>query len=201
MKIKTHSRILCAILMLTLCATMVAPAFAAEEQPTDILSNLDELTASLYLEQGIYSNDSYDGFSLNWSSSEIGDILDSVSKDDLTYSYTYDECFNRARKNGPGVSAVYAYDADGHLVSEERNGIQIDYLYTDEELIGFSVDNGTYFFEKDVDNNVIAIYDESGLPIVRYDYDAGLVTTIWEKTSLVNGLMILKARNQLVPSI
>ena len=119
-----------------------------------------------------------------------------------TYSFTYNALGQRVTSNytnylsddaivsvGTGevvdYTKQYKYDHAGRLIAEVINGEKygvgsysetLRYLYDDSSIVGVQYTNGAntnaYYFLKNLQGDVIAIYDANGAKVVTYSYDA-----------------------------
>lgn len=141
----------------------------------------------------------YDGWTYTWINGKLtkcvrGSILSGMD----TYTYTYDAYGRRISKNykftkGSQALAVYVtssstnytYDTSGRLIREQytenlnnfsSNSKDILYLYDESGVIGFIYTlNGTpnnYYYLRNLQGDVIGIYDVFGVKVARYAYDA-----------------------------
>ena len=141
----------------------------------------------------------YDGWTYTWTKGKLtkcvrGSILSGMD----TYTYTYDAYGRRISKNykftkGSQALAVYVtssstnytYDTSGRLIREQytesfndfsSNSKDILYLYDESGVIGFIYTlNGTpnnYYYLRNLQGDVIGIYDVFGVKVARYAYDA-----------------------------
>ncbi len=93
--------------------------------------------------------------------------------------YTYDVNGMRTSKHAvtPAgtVNSKFIYD-NNNLVAEQRNGTWIYYLYGVDGVAGFSYNNETYLYRKNVQGDVTHIYkreeDKSLILVAEYVYDA-----------------------------
>ena len=80
---------------------------------------------------------------------------------------------------------VYTYDNAGRLIAEVVNGEKygvgsysetLRYLYDERAIVGVQYTNGantsTYYFLRNLQGDVIAIYDVAGAEVASYSYDA-----------------------------
>lgn len=97
-------------------------------------------------------------------------------------SFTYDGFGRRITKTSSAREVTYKY-VDNLLVEEVVNVKQGDiivstdilkYLYdVNNNVIGFTLNtDSTYLYLKDALNNVIAMYDQAGVEVCQYHYDA-----------------------------
>ncbi len=81
-------------------------------------------------------------------------------------TFEYDGLGRRIKKG----DIKYVYDSAGKLVSSSD---ETTYTYDDKGPTGFiTPENGLRFYRKDVQGNIIAILDNDGEVVVRYEYDA-----------------------------
>lgn len=130
-----------------------------------------------------YSTDRYSDFLLKWGQKNNRDILLEVKNLTTITKYTYNENNQRTSKSSGTTTTTFAYNDCGGLISETRNGCSIvyEYEYTDgigETLSGFVVDGSRYKFVKDENQTVVAILNDSGTEIARYEYCKGVVSRI-----------------------
>ncbi len=120
----------------------------------------------------------YLGATLTWHGRE----LLGYSKGENSYYYSYDVDGMRYQKvvNKNGVEAArynYVY-ADGQLIllSYTANGTtqNAKFIYDSTgEVLGFIVAGATqYLYVKNLQGDIVAIVNETGVPVVRYIYDA-----------------------------
>ena len=136
---------------------------------------------------------SYLGMTLGWTR---GRLLQTVTKDGITYEYGYDGNGIRKKRevaydNGNFMKHLYYY-ADGHIVSETRRGYmgaevnqQIRYFYNQQGAVGMSYGGTHYLYRKNFFGDVIAIYDRSTC-VARYTYDAFGVCKVRDANGKVN---------------
>ena len=123
-------------------------------------------------------------YTFTWS----GRQLETATKGGVTYSFAYDENGYRTSKTKNGVTTTYYYD-DGKLVAEKTNGNVTVYLYDSAGAplgMQYRIANSaksvwqTYWYERDLLNNIVAVYDHNGTKLVSYNYDAwGNFTTAY----------------------
>ena len=109
-----------------------------------------------------------------------GRELATVTKGSDTISYTYGESGLRISKTVNGVVHEYIYDGD-LLISEQFGDTLLIYVYDEAGLpIGFKYRTtgyaigafDSYVFEKNLQGDIIAIYNTSGTSVATYKYDA-----------------------------
>ncbi|MGN0383009.1 MAG: RHS repeat domain-containing protein, partial [Eubacterium sp.] len=122
---------------------------------------------------------SYQGLDLEWCRGRCLSSADNIS-------FEYNQNNLRTKKE------TIEYEYDGNNLVREWNahtGRTIEYIYEgDGEIVGFTICdddetsyNGTYYYKKNLQRDVIAIYDDEGNEVVRYLYDA------WGKLLDYNG--------------
>ena len=79
--------------------------------------------------------------------------------------FEYDGRGRRIRKG----MTEYKYDSQDRLISSSDG---MKYFYDEVGVAGFIYDGATYYYVRDVQKNVIAILDSSGVKVVEYSYDA-----------------------------
>ena len=132
-----------------------------------------------------------------------------------TYSYTYNGRGQRTGLSyfyflpDDGIVAVYKgevtdynrkynYDNSGRLISETINKTlygqgtsyeELIYLYDESGIIGVQYTNGSvtdvYYFRRNLQGDVVAIYNTAGTKVVEYEYDAWGNCTIKSATTNV----------------
>ena len=119
----------------------------------------------------------YRGHDLTWAR---GTLLESFAVDSNTViSFSYDGFKNRIRKeiytNNPNsTTTTYYFYFNGRLIKENRpSNISLIYLYSHAGLVGFTVNRTTYYFyEKNIQQDIVAIRDANNNVVARYIYDA-----------------------------
>lgn len=87
-------------------------------------------------------------------------------------SYTYNSDGIRTSKTVNGVATTYLLDGT-KIVAETKENNTIWYIYDENDtIIGFEYEGQTYYFEKSLQGDVLKIYDESGVVVSEYIYDA-----------------------------
>ncbi len=109
-----------------------------------------------------------------------GRELATVTKGSDTISYTYGESGLRISKTVNGVVHKYIYDGD-LLISEQFGDTLLIYVYDEAgSPIGFKYRTtgyaigafDSYVFEKNLQGDIVAIYNTSGTAVATYKYDA-----------------------------
>ena len=114
----------------------------------------------------------YRGHALTWGKIRQ---LESYRIDSNTLlTFAYDASGLRTRKN----SVVYQYDGEKIFV-ENRNSTILSYFYDMGGICGFEYNNVRYYYEKNLQGDITAVYDENGNKKAEYQYDAwGNHTTV-----------------------
>ena len=122
-----------------------------------------------------------DGMVFSWA----GRGLSTVNIGEDVISYTYNSNGIRTSKTVNGVTTTYLLD-DTKIVAETTEDTTIWYIYDENDLIiGFEYENQTYYFEKNVQGDVVKIYDKSGDVRSEYIYDAwGNIVAVYGDESI-----------------
>lgn len=118
------------------------------------------------------------------------DAIGNVTNDGAR-TYTWEHGRQLVGVSGNGVSAAYAYDANGHRVSKSVNqsvtnfhyaGDQLAVMETGNDVLEFGYDalgvstvtyNGTpYYYLRNAQGDITGIVNSSGTQVVAYTYDA-----------------------------
>ena len=107
-----------------------------------------------------------------------GNKLRTYTKNNTTHTYYYSSAGLRTYKSSISQNVRYFYESN-RLTKELRTSNNtthlLTYLYGENGVIGFTYDNEIYLYEKDMFNNVIALYflENNSLSLVaKYVYDA-----------------------------
>lgn len=89
-----------------------------------------------------------------------------------TNTYKYNASGKRISKTVGGVE--YKYSLNGiNIVREERGATVLEYMYdVKNEVCGFTHENASYYFRKNLQGDIIGILDVNGKEIAGYVYDA-----------------------------
>ena len=106
----------------------------------------------------------YRGKELTWTNirrlAKFGDV-----------EFTYNADGSRTSKTANG--AIHSYVLDGDKILRENTGSNsITYYYGYDGIIGFDYNGSDYFYHKNIQGDVIAIYTSSGAKVASYEYDA-----------------------------
>ena len=107
-----------------------------------------------------------------------GKLLNSITKDDRTISFTYDYLGRRYQKLIDGNVVSTYYYLGNKLIGENRsNDLKLRFIYDDTGIVGFYAFDGhgrDYYFHyvKNPFGQIVAITDEEGEIEAQYVYDA-----------------------------
>jgi len=111
---------------------------------------------------------SYRGHTLEWSRIRLLTKWDDIEME-------YNASGMRTRKGD-----TY-YELDGNnIISETTNGNTIRYYYGNGGIVGFRYNGNRYYYEKNLQGDIIGIYDEDANKLCEYVYDA------WGNCSIEN---------------
>ena len=145
----------------------------------DLLTKVGEQTIS-YDEQG--NPTSYLGHTLSW---EKGRQLKSFDG----HTYTYNANGIRTSKTVNGVK--HTYTLEGSKILRETWGTNdlVTLFDNEENVCGLVYNDEPYYFMKNLQGDVIAITDRSGLVVAQYSYDAwGVCTIEQDSTYCIGGI-------------
>ena len=112
-------------------------------------------------------------YSFTWT----GRQLMSATIGNSAYSFTYDDQGMRTSKTKDGKTVNYYY-SDGLLIGEASDDYAIFYMYSgDTSPVGMIYYNqygyqSYYWYEKNLQGDIVAIYDEDMYKVASYTYDA-----------------------------
>ncbi len=155
-------------------------------------------TTPLETEEYVYTNGlltSYNGINISYNSSSQptvyengtarlrlnwrGDRITMITTLTTYYMLTYDETGRITSKFRNPNSPLVEYHYSGDLLVAEKNpNYALIYLYdADGSPIGFKYVSSTnitttYFYEKNLQGDIVAVYDQSGTKLISYVYDA-----------------------------
>ena len=141
----------------------------------------------------------YNGANFGWT----GRRLTSATYNGNTFAFTYDDNGVRQSKTKNGVTTTYYYDGT-RIVAEVSGNEIVVYLYdANGSPVGMQYRNDTYtknkwdtyWFEKNLQGDILGVYDYAGNCLVYYEYDS------WGKVSISysnNGASTSAAKNSLM---
>ena len=145
-------------------------------------------------------------FSTNSTSKAITPILPVLSSE--RWDYTYNGNGQRTKKKytyiPPSSGAVvvdyissetvnYTYDHSGRLMHEQTTRVfkagnttnkSITYLYDCNTVVGMILNGVKYFFQRNIQGDVVGVYNSAGTKVVTFKYDAFGRCTVSGDTSL-----------------
>ena len=115
--------------------------------------------------------------SYSWSKETL---LSSVYKSSYTYSdYAYDGAGVRIQKSvyNNGTTETHRYVCDGTRILKEiitggSYAGTLTFIYLGNQVIGFNYNSNNYFFQKNLQGDIISIYNSSNTKVASYEYDA-----------------------------
>ena len=88
-----------------------------------------------------------------------------------SYTYAYDGDGNRISKTVNGVTTEFVY-VDGKLLGLKKGQDKLQFLYDETDTAYGFIHNGTpYYYDKNLQGDIIGVYDRSGNHVVSYTYD------------------------------
>ena len=113
---------------------------------------------------------SYMGMSLTW---EKGRQLKTLKKSGTLSQYVYDNDGRRIQKTvGDKVTRFYL-DGDKIIAQKEEGGERMDFLYDEKGTpFAFEYQGKMYFYQTNLQGDIIGIVDSKGSQVVVYRYDA-----------------------------
>ncbi len=143
----------------------------------------DRLTAdgaNTYTYDAVGNPLNYNGYTLAWNGRQLVSMEGGVI---VEINYEYNDEGIRTKKDIDGE--VHTYTLDGtRIVSEAWGNNLLIYLYDESgspigmqyRTSSMAVDTFyTFYFEKNLQGDIVAVYNENGVKVIGYTYDA------WEK--------------------
>lgn len=110
----------------------------------------------------------HDGKTFTWTA---GRKLSTVTDGSDTYTYTYDGDGNRISKTVDGQATDYYY-IDGKLLGLKKGQDSLLFLYDETDTAYGFLHNGTlYYYDINLQGDVVGIYNGSGNLVASYTYD------------------------------
>ena len=100
-----------------------------------------------------------------------GRQLNTYEDGNLSVSYKYNLNGIRTEKVVNGVKTEY-YLEENNIIYEKTGSDIIYYLYDSDGLIGLNYDENVYYYEKNLQGDIIAIKDSNNNTIAIYEYDS-----------------------------
>ena len=115
---------------------------------------------------------SYRGYTLAWE----GKRLQSLSGNNTTASYTYDEQGVRSSKTVNGVTTTFSYNGSLLMAQVQGSGTsQVKQLFSYDangDVVSVNYNGTEYFYLRNGQNDIVGLMDGSGNRVVEYTYDA-----------------------------
>jgi len=105
--------------------------------------------------------------SLTWK----GRRLATYTKGDLDVSYDYNIDGIRTSKIVNGEAINYILEGKNIIIEDSPKGM-IYYIYDSNEVVGLKYNNQTYFYKKNLQGDIIGLYNSNFEQIVTYTYDS-----------------------------
>ncbi len=121
------------------------------------------------------------GYTLQWSS--VNELA-SISDDDtnVLHAYTYNDQGIRIKKVTNGVTHKYYVDGTRIIAESITTGNiteELRYYYDTKGICGFRYGDNKYYYVKNMQGDIVAVYDGNGTKYGEYAYDA------WGKCSII----------------
>ena len=105
----------------------------------------------------------------------------SLHDEGLSVSYTYDDSGIRTSKTVNGTKTQY-YLNGSTILTQITGDDRLDFFYDENGLlIGFSYNGEKYYYFRNLQNDIVSIYDGNGNQVVSYTYDS------WGKLLSIEG--------------
>lgn len=113
-----------------------------------------------------------DGIFYTWEGRRLTNYYDNIEKLNIEYKYNSENI--RIEKIINGKQIKYIYDGDT-LLSEinTTNGIKKYFRYDENnKLISIKYNGNSYYYIRELSGNIIGLVDDSGVFVVKYEYDS-----------------------------
>lgn len=101
-----------------------------------------------------------------------GRELKQYKKEGLNVLYEYNKDGIRTKKTVNGKTTKY-FTENSSIIFEEKENTMLYYIRDDlGNLIGFKKDNETYFYQKNIQEDITGIYNKNYELLATYDYDS-----------------------------
>ena len=121
---------------------------------------------------------SLNGYTFTWS----GRRLTAAVNANTNISYTYNHNGIRTSKTINGTVINYTVDENNNITEQTDGTNTIKFVYDSSgSPVYFTYNNATYYYEKNLQGDIVAILDGSGNTVVEYTYD------IWGKSVSITG--------------
>ena len=142
--------------------------YNSQNQRTDLSYDLDGNMTAL------------NGYNFTWTNRR----LTSVVNEDTNISYTYNHNGIRISKTINGVTTNYTVDENNNIIEQTDGTNTIKFVYDSSNSPIYMVcNNVTYYYEKNLQGDIVAILDANGNTVVEYAYN------IWGKLENITGTL------------
>ena len=121
------------------------------------------------------------GYTLQWSNvSELASISDDDTN--VLHAYTYNDQGIRIKKVTNGVTHKYYVDGTRIIAESITTGNiteELRYFYDTKGICGFRYGDVMYYYVKNMQGDIVAVYDGNGTKYGEYAYD------VWGKCSVI----------------
>lgn len=107
---------------------------------------------------------------MSWINGKYLNLYEDVSKN-LEISYEYDINGIRTSKTVNGIKTKY-YLENSHIIFEQNDNNLIYYLYSGNDILGLEYNKNRYYYLKNLQGDIIGIFDSNYVQIVSYEYDS-----------------------------
>ena len=124
----------------------------------------------------------YDNKLMAWDNGrQLVGILDT----DIEYKYSYDANGLRTHKDVDGTTTQFIY-ADGVLLGQKTGNNTLLFLYDESGgKFGFIYNGVYYYYDINLQGDVVGIYNSNGVKVVTYEYDPwGVITDITDTSGI-----------------
>lgn len=111
----------------------------------------------------------YDGSTFEWDNNK----LSGISNTNNTIDYQYNAAGIRTSKTVNNVTTTYTLDSNNRLINETCGTAALAFFYGSNNLLAYLTINGTpYYYEKNVQGDIIGLVDGTNNEVVTYSYDS-----------------------------
>ncbi len=111
---------------------------------------------------------SYNGYTYTW---QKGRQLKSLAGNGLNLSFTYNENGLRTKKTSGSTTTEFTYIGD-KLMRQDTGSTMLNFLYDANGVIGVQYNGSNYYYLRNLQGDIIGIYDSNANVVARYTYDA-----------------------------
>ena len=133
------------------------------------------------------ANSSSLGYTLQWEHvTELASITDANSG--ATYTYKYNDQGIRTEKVVNGVTHKY-YLQDEQIIAEKIGNNLIKFYYDATGVCGFNYNGTDYYYQKNIQGDILKVFNGNGTLYAEYSYDA------WGKCTIKSNVSNIAAIN------